>query len=78
MFWRLVAYAAAGLLATAHLGVFLNLKLPAFLSEVGKRTLSVYFWHTPAITILVVSGFYNTLFYVGPVGKLALLVIGTW
>lgn len=76
MFWRVVAYAVAGLLTAAHLGVFLNLKLPAFFSEIGKRTLSVYFWHTPAITILVASGFYNTLFYVGPVGKLALLVIG--
>lgn len=76
MFWRVVAYAVAGLLTAAHLGVFLNLKLPAFFSEIGKRTLSVYFWHTPAITILVASGFYNTLFYVGPVGKLALLFIG--
>lgn len=76
MFWRVVAYAVAGLLTAAHLGVFLNLKLPAFFSEIGKRTLSVYFWHTPAITILVASGFYNTLLYVGPVGKLALLFIG--
>lgn len=74
-FW-LLGDAVAGLLTAAHLGVFLNLKLPAFFSEIGKRTLSDYFWHTPAITILVASGFYNTLFYVGPVGKLALLFIG--
>lgn len=78
MFWRVVAYAVAGLLTAAHLGVFLNLKLPAFFSEIGKRTLSVYFWHTPAITILVASGFYNTLFYAGPVGKLALLAMGAF
>lgn len=76
MFWRVVAYVVAGLLTAAHLGVFLNLKLPVFFSEIGKRTLSVYFWHMPAIAILVAGGFYNTLFYAGPVGKLALLAIG--
>ena len=76
MLWRVVAYVLSGILLFAHLGVFCNIKLPSFVASIGSQTLSVYFWHEPAKSVVFASGLYDAFFYVGPVGKFALLAIG--
>lgn len=73
---RVVACAMRGVRLFVHLGVFCSIKLPSFVASIGSRTLSVYFWHEPAKSVVFASGLYDAVFYVGPVGKLALLAIG--
>ena len=75
-FWRAAVYVTSGLLICAHLGVFLNIGLPCFMAKMGSRTLPIYFWHEAVKSLVYVSGLYNALFYIGPIGKLLVLAIG--
>ncbi|MGN1166779.1 MAG: acyltransferase family protein [Lachnospiraceae bacterium] len=71
---RAGCYILTSLIGISVLSLIPDLKIP-FITENGKHTIRVYFWHIFIIKFLYYYGFENILFETGAVGKTVLLII---
>ncbi len=70
---RLLCYLISALLCMAVFCFIPNIRIP-ILSNMGKNTLSVYFWHRPLLYIISSTAFYPTVLSLGdPLYKIIIL-----
>lgn len=67
-------YILTSLVGISILSLIPNCKIP-YITENGKHTIRVYFWHIFILKFLYYYGFENILFEMGVTGKIILLVI---
>lgn len=73
---RLLCYGIALMLCLAVICFMPNIKIPV-ITNMGKNTLAVYFWHRPILHLLSATALFPTLVNSGsPLNKLILLIFG--
>ncbi|MBE6825198.1 MAG: acyltransferase [Ruminococcaceae bacterium] len=73
---RLLCYAISALLCMAVFCFIPNIKIP-ILSNMGKNTLAVYFWHRPILYLVGATPFFSSVLALGdPLYKIILLSFG--